>query len=119
MEICATVKAVKYIHKYIYKGCDQTTLRFDKTNEVRQHLNGRYIGPMQAVWELMEYAVHEEYSPVHHLPIHLPGQQPIYFGEDLFVAELQTRMESAQSELMDYFGYKSLHANGRHLLYCD
>ena len=29
VEVCATVKAVKYIHKYIYKGADRTTVQID------------------------------------------------------------------------------------------
>lgn len=53
VEVCATVKAVKYIHKYIYKGCDRTTVQIDGfQDEIAQHLNGRYIGPSQAIWQL-------------------------------------------------------------------
>ena len=51
VEVCATVKAVKYIHKYIYKSSDRTVQIGGFQDEVGQHLNGRYIGPLQAIWQ--------------------------------------------------------------------
>ena len=38
VEICASVKSVKYIHKYIYKGSDRTTLRLTDGDKVSQYL---------------------------------------------------------------------------------
>jgi hypothetical protein len=90
VEVCASVQAVKYIHKYIYKGGDRATLRVDQADndEISQYLHGRYVGPSEALWWLFEYPVHEEYPPVIHLPIHLPSQQPVYFDSDISSQEL-------------------------------
>jgi len=33
VEVCATVQAVKYIHKYVYKGVDRTTLAVSGTDD--------------------------------------------------------------------------------------
>lgn len=84
VEVCAIVKAIKYFHnKYIYKGSDRTTIQIDGfQDEIAQHLNGRYIGPPQAIWQLWEYPTHEEFPPVHQLPVHLPNKQPVYFEAD-------------------------------------
>jgi len=41
VEVCASIQAIKYIHKYIYKGSDRATLRLQETtnsDEVQQHL---------------------------------------------------------------------------------
>ena len=39
VEVCASVHAIKYIHKYIYKGSDQATLHVDSENdEIKQYL---------------------------------------------------------------------------------
>ena len=55
VEVCASVQAVKYIHKYIYKGNDRTTVQLQQnTDEVAQYLQGRYIGPSEAVWRLCQ-----------------------------------------------------------------
>ncbi len=49
VEVCTTIKAVKYIHKYIYKGHDKITLQIHKTNEITRYITCRYIGPAQAI----------------------------------------------------------------------
>jgi len=91
VEVCTSVQAIKYIHKYIYKGSNRTTLQLpetDNADEVKRHLQGQYIGPCEAIWRLFEFCKDEEFPAVYHLPIHLPGQQPAYFGEDLSWDEL-------------------------------
>jgi hypothetical protein len=49
VKICTIVKIIQYVHKYVYKGGDQTTLRIDENDEIARHLHGRYIDPTQAV----------------------------------------------------------------------
>ena len=45
IEKCNSVKAIKYVLKYINKGNDQAAICFEKENGVQQHILGRYIGP--------------------------------------------------------------------------
>jgi len=115
VEVCESVQGIKYIHKYIYKGSDRTTLQLQETDnadKVKQNLQGRYIGPCEAIWRLFEFRMHEEFPAVYHLPIHLPEQQPIYFGEDLSWDELQLRLDTTQSKLMSWFTYNQEHQDG-------
>ena len=77
VEVCGTIHAIKYVHKYIYKGTDRAVLSVTDDDEVQQYLNGRYISPSEAVWRLFEYHVHEEKPPVIPLSVHLPNQQMI------------------------------------------
>lgn len=89
VEVCVTVKAVKHIHKYIYKCSDRTTVQIDGfQDEIAQHLNGQYIRPAQAIWQLWKYPTHEEFPLVHQLPVHLPNEQPVYFEADAEQSEL-------------------------------
>jgi len=78
--VCGSVQAVKYIHKYIYKGGDRATVIIESDrDEIKRYLHGRYIGRTEAVWRLFEYSTHGEEPPVMHLQLHLPDQHPIYF----------------------------------------
>ena len=79
VEICAFVKSIKYINKYIYKGNDHTTLQFTDGNKVSQYLQGRYINPFKTIWRLFKFPVYKEYSFVIQLAVYLPGKQPVYF----------------------------------------
>ena len=51
------------------------------------------------------------------MAIHLPGRQSVYSEEDIVEAELQERMDSAQSTLMAFFDYNSINKESRHYLY--
>ena len=51
VEVCASIHAIKYIHKYIYKGSDRTTAQLgSESDEIQRHLHERYIRPTEAVW---------------------------------------------------------------------
>ena len=118
VEICSSVQAIKYIHKYIYKGSNRATIQVDiEKDEVAQYFQGRYIGPKEAMWRIFEFSTHEEFPPVEQLAIHLPGEQPVYFKEDVVAEELQERMDSARSTLMAFFDYNSINKESPRYLY--
>ena len=104
VEVCGSVKAVKYIHKYIYKGGDRATAIIDSEHdEVKRHLHGRYIGPTEAVWRLFEFHTHQELPSVTTLALHLPGQQAVYFSEREATNELRQRLDMSTTTLLAFF----------------
>ena len=83
VEVCASVKAVKYIHKYIFKGYDSTTLLVsNERDEVKEYLDSRYISAIESCWHIFEFSMHAEDPTVYRLPVHLPDQQMVYFNDD-------------------------------------
>ena len=51
VESIASVKAVKYIYKYVYKGHDHTTMEFGRCrDEIKQYLDAHYISSCEALW---------------------------------------------------------------------
>lgn len=70
-------------------------------------------------WQIWEYPTHEEYPPVQSLPIHLPGQQPIYFGKELTPSQVQERLTQSSSKLMGFFDYNWNHLQSQPYLYQD
>jgi len=78
------MEAVRYIHKYIYKGHDCTSVEFcddQNRDEVREFLDARYIGSVESCWHIFEFAMHAEHPNVYRLPVHLEDQQLVYFNE--------------------------------------
>ena len=49
-EISARLETVKYLSKYIYKGPDRATMKISGgvQDEIKAHLDGRFIGPTEA-----------------------------------------------------------------------
>jgi hypothetical protein len=63
VESCASVKAIQYICKYVFKGSDLASASLIH-NEIERYLNGRYISTSEAVWRLFEFPIHERYPAV-------------------------------------------------------
>ena len=49
MEVCSSIKAVKYLYKYIYKGHDQTSFNIDirdakgNIDEIKIFIDARWV----------------------------------------------------------------------------
>ena len=109
----------KYIHKYIYKGENCVTVHFKGVhiNEVAEHLNGYYIGPMQAAYQMLEYSSHKKDSLITVLSIHLLNEQPVYFLEDATVKEIQQVADQFSNTFMIFFKCCAENPNAWQYLY--
>ena len=122
VEICASVKAIKYIYKYVYKGIDQATVYIsiaDQLDEVGIYLQCYYVSPIEVVVRLFEFYTYEEYPPVVRLLVYLEGKQPIFFQVDVTVEEVEVAIERRQTELMGFFVYNAAYSSSCNLLYID
>jgi PIF1-like helicase/Helitron helicase-like domain at N-terminus/Helicase len=113
VEICGSVKAIKYIHKYIYKGADRATIRIeDRYDEVTKTLNGRYITPAMAIWNIMAFRCHEEKPPVMQLPYHLEGCHMVHFAAGLSMPQLEMAAGQQKSMFIAWMEYNRSHDEG-------
>jgi hypothetical protein len=120
VEVCASVQAIKYIHKYVYKGTDRTTIAVtDTNNEITRYVHARYVSPCEAICRLFEFSTYQEFPPVQHLAVHLEGQQTVYFPDNISLTDLATRATVACSTLMAFFEYNAAHKDGRQYLYSE
>ncbi|XP_015189382.1 PREDICTED: uncharacterized protein LOC107073306 [Polistes dominula] len=81
VEVCTSIKSVKYIFKYIYKGYDCAEIQITDNNEIDQYINSRYVSAPEAMWRLMEYKMHDRSHKINRLPVHLPREQMVVFKE--------------------------------------
>jgi hypothetical protein len=62
LEACMTIKSVKYLFKYVYKGhdCANIEVRTGELarDEVTNFLDARYVSAPEAMWRLSEYNLH-------------------------------------------------------------
>ncbi|UYV74016.1 hypothetical protein LAZ67_11001852, partial [Cordylochernes scorpioides] len=86
VEFCNSVKAIKYICKYVNKGSDMAVFGVENTtasnDEVTQYQLGRYISSNEAVWRIFSFSIHERYPTVVHLAVHLENGQRVYFTSE-------------------------------------
>lgn len=81
MEYCNSVKWIKYAYKYVNKDHEMAVfgISSERTNEVMQYQFGRYISSNEAVWQILQFLIHERHPTVVHLSIHLENCQRVYF----------------------------------------
>ncbi|GFR67559.1 hypothetical protein ElyMa_000255300 [Elysia marginata] len=85
VELCSSVKSIKYVLKYFHKGCDQATFKVTEQatrDEVSEFINARYIGSTEAAWRIFCMPMHERFPPVMQLAVHLENGQRVYFTEE-------------------------------------
>lgn len=75
VEFCNSVKSIKYIWKYVYKGRDMAVFSVQNINEndeITCYQMGRYISSNEAIWRILGFLKHErDPAAVTHLAIHL------------------------------------------------
>ena len=79
VEICTSIKAVKYLYKYTFKGPDCANMEI--VNEVAEFLDARYVTAPEACWRLFEFPMHARSHVVERLPVHLQNEQPVTFED--------------------------------------
>ncbi|PIA25570.1 hypothetical protein AQUCO_11100024v1 [Aquilegia coerulea] len=106
VEICASVRAVKHINKYIYKGHDRTTMVVGaEDDEIQQYLDARYVGPTEAAWRLYGFRIHEELPCVTRLALHLKGMHVCVFNPNDTPEQVKEKAENQKSSLTAYFDW--------------
>ena len=60
MECAVSLGTFKYAFKYIQKGLDLAALEVNRYDEVKWWIQGRYISPPDAVWQIFHFNIHEQ-----------------------------------------------------------
>ena len=89
VEICGSIKSIKYCHKYILKGHDCATIQVQEDvpahqvnrNEVDEFQNGRYVSSTESCWRMFGNEVTYRYPPVQHLAVHLENGHRVQWAE--------------------------------------
>ena len=103
VEMCSSIKSIKYVLKYITKGTDQAVFELQRSeqddqeqsnqpramDEIAQFQNARYVGSSEAAWCILEHPTHEHFPPVVGLAVHLENGQRVMFTEANALARAQ------------------------------
>ncbi|UYV82514.1 hypothetical protein LAZ67_21002633, partial [Cordylochernes scorpioides] len=123
VENCSSVKAIKYICKYVNKGSDQAIINLrregrgpDPQNEVRMYQCARYISSIEAVWRLLSFPLHQRHPAVIHLAVHLENGERIYFNQNTLAHRMRN---PSRTTLTAFFSLCQTDSFARTLLYPD
>ena len=121
VELCSSVKSLKYLFKYVYKGHDCASLEAaeqDRYNhdEVSTYLEARYVSAPEAMWRLSKFPLSHLSHTVTRLAVHLPLQQNVYLQPGQ-VDEALARAANSQTTLTAWFKLNQDDEQAHELLY--
>ena len=121
VECCNSIRAIKYVHKYVYKGYDCASVRINETygyDEISHYVNGRYVSAPESAWRIHGFKLHDQSHSVVRLSVHKEGQQPVYFregGEE----EAADQSRERNTHLLAWFALNRDDPNAHGLLYTE
>ena len=90
VEACGSIKAVKYLFKYIYKGHDRASVAMreaDKedsegnVDEIKQYRDARWVTSPEALWRIYRFDLSDRYPSVLSLQLHLLDMHMVSFHQ--------------------------------------
>ncbi|KAL5647568.1 hypothetical protein ACJX0J_041923, partial [Zea mays] len=126
VEACGSIKAVKYMFKYIYKGHDRASVVMrdaskadDDVDEIKKYRDARWVTPPEALCRIYGFELSQNSPPVMQLQLHLPNMHMVAFHERQMVKRVVNRPGADRSMLTAYFEANRLHEEARGILYRD
>jgi hypothetical protein len=91
IEVCAGIRSVKYLFKYVYKGPNRVAVVIaGPINEIQQYIDARYLSTVEGVDSLLSFKKHMEWLLVTRL-VHLLGPHNVIFNENEDLATVVER----------------------------
>ncbi|KAL7585682.1 uncharacterized protein LOC111884514 [Lactuca sativa] len=125
VEVCSSIKSVKYLFKYVYKGHDKQVIHIDKDqenvviNEIKKFQDTRYVSPPEALWRVFSFPLSKIHPCVMALQIHLPNQQLVRFNDGDRMEDIVDREKEKDSMLTTFFKKNKEDSKAREYLYKD
>jgi hypothetical protein len=111
IEIRSSIKAVKYLYKYIYNGPDRASYSVDKydngdnvvIDEIKQFRDAICDTPPEAMYQLYGFSLYQMYPPILQLIVHLLGMHMVAYNERDDLHNVINHEQSQKSLLIEYF----------------
>lgn len=84
IKVCSSIKAVKYLYKYLYKGHDRASVSVNGTDkdgnidEIKMYKEARWVTPPEALWRIYGFDLSKISPAVMQLQLHLLGMHMLH-----------------------------------------
>ncbi|XP_020181911.1 uncharacterized protein [Aegilops tauschii subsp. strangulata] len=125
VDVCSSIKAVKYLYKYIYKGHDRASFSIDQPDangnihEIKRYVDARWVTPPEAMWRIFGFPLCANSPSVLQLPLHLPNMHRVAFNEQAHLTDVVASENASKSMLTEYFKANQIYPWARSILYKD
>ena len=122
VEACGSIKFVKYLFKYIYKGHDRASVAVREgdnvdgngnVDEIKQFRDARWVTPPEALWRIYGFDLSKNHPPVKQLQLHLPDMHMVSFHQCSNIENIYSKSTGCGRECLQHIllkiGWMSLH----------
>ncbi|XP_050897527.1 uncharacterized protein LOC127104385 [Lathyrus oleraceus] len=120
VEICSSIKSIKYLYKYVYKGPDRVAMEVHKgsyMDEVQQYIDARWIYAPEALWKIFRFTLYRLYPSVERLQIHLPNRHQVRFYDHQQIVDVLNNERNSKTMLTQFFALNLRDPQARKYLY--
>ncbi|CAN6571616.1 unnamed protein product [Malus baccata var. baccata] len=122
VEIYASIKSVKYLYKYVYKGPAKVTVEVQSDpeyDEIKQFQDARWVCAPEALWKIFKFIINRIYPFVEQLQIHLPNMHQVQFHADESIINILHDESTRKTMLTEFFTLNHVDAEARRYLYME
>ncbi|KAL7094727.1 hypothetical protein ACP275_11G121900 [Erythranthe tilingii] len=129
VEWCNQSRSIKYLFKYVNKGHDRVTASFYESStddlesncqdEIKRYYDCRYLSPCEAAWRLFAFDIHYREPSVERLPLHLPDEQVVIFGDDEPMESILDRPNIQKSKFLAWMEANKIFPEAKDLTYAQ
>ncbi|KAJ1684991.1 hypothetical protein LUZ63_016381 [Rhynchospora breviuscula] len=124
VEICSSIRAVKYLFKYIYKGHDCAEVYVgtrgkegETIDEIKIFQDARWVGAPEAVWRIFRFPLSEIKPSVRSLQLHTPDQQMVFYKDNDNLENVSQRDKVKRTMLTEFFEANKRFPEAKQYLY--
>ncbi|KAK7273081.1 hypothetical protein RIF29_14127 [Crotalaria pallida] len=106
VEVCSSIKSIKYLYKYVYKGPDRIAMEVHRgtaIDEIQQYVDARWICAPEAFWKIFRFTLYKLYPSVQRLHIHLPNRHQVRFYVHDNVENILNDAYNSRTMLTEFF----------------
>ncbi len=116
VEVCSTVRSVKYLYKYVYKGADRSMVAIEKkgngtskaksktpVDQIKQYVDCRYLSSIEASYRMFECNMHGRAPSVLPLYVHLPRENYMTYDPKRTYEDLKKACANSKNTTMTQF----------------
>ncbi|XP_050919085.1 uncharacterized protein LOC127136587 [Lathyrus oleraceus] len=119
VEICSSIKSIKYLYKYVYKGPDRVAMEVHRgtgMDEIQQYVDARWICAPEALWKIFKFTLYKLYPSVERLQIHLSNHHQVRFYKHQRITDVLNDNQNAVTMLTEFFALNQMDPHARNYL---